>query len=168
MKTERQPKLDLVSKRKEYAVCTFDSIVILVWTGLPSVEGVASCATAFGRLRAARPGERLGFYTLISEEAQGGTLPEPVRVALGKVLKENENYIGSAVIAYEGKGFRATVVRSVITAIHMATRLKFPASVHSNRRAAVLRMLQELGAETRASSADIVALLHNLCARSAA
>jgi hypothetical protein len=168
MKAERYPVLEVVGKRSDFGVCTYDNIVMLVWTGPPTLEGVSFCARAFTKLHDARPYEPLGFYTLISEQAQQGTLPESVRKALGRMLKENEAWIGSAVIAYEGSGFRATIVRSVITAINLAARPRFPASVHSHRGAAAERMLQELGPGARATTAYIMSLLHDLCAQSAA
>lgn len=168
MKAERHPVLEVVGKRSDFGVCTYDNIVMLVWTGPPTLEGVAVCSKAFAKLHDARPYEPLGFYTLISEPAQQGTLPESVRKALGKMLKENEPWIGSAVIAYEGSGFRATIVRSVITAINLAARPRFPASVHSHRSSAAERMLQELGPGARATTSYIMSLLHELSARSAA
>lgn len=168
MQAESRPNLVVVGRSDEYVVCTFETIVLLAWKNLPSVQGVACCARAFAKLRAARPKERLGFYTLIAERAQSGTLPEPVRRALGRTLQEYEPNIGSAVIAYEGAGFRATIVRSVITAINFASRLQFPTSVHSHRGAAAERLLQELGPVPRVTTSYIVSLLHDLCAQSAA
>jgi tRNA U38,U39,U40 pseudouridine synthase TruA len=47
-------------------------------------------------------------------------------------LKSYDKHLAGAAITFEGRGFKMTMVRSVITAINMASRTQFPNSVFAD------------------------------------
>jgi hypothetical protein len=53
------------------------------------------------------------------------------------VLTDFGNNIGAAAIAYEADGFKATIVRSVITAINLASSTRFPNRVFAGADQAI-------------------------------
>jgi hypothetical protein len=150
----------------EYSVCTLGNVVVLTWKGPPSVEGVKSCSLAFSALRRESRAPQIGFLTIIEHVAGQGTMHAPVRSALGQMLKENEEIIRAAAIAFEGTGFRATVVRSVVTAIQMATRLKFHSSVFSERNAAAAWLINRMAGSSPVTQTELLSLIKSARAMS--
>jgi hypothetical protein len=59
-----------------------------------------------------------------------GTAPD-ARQAITEIARKYDSGIGGAAIVCGGTGFRATAVRSVVTAIHMASRATYPTKVFS-------------------------------------
>jgi hypothetical protein len=143
----------------EYSLNTIGEILILIWTGSPTVQGVGACSAMLTSLRRELSPKKVGFLTIIEPTAGQGTLPAPVRNALGQMLKEHENALQAAAIVFEGSGFRATVVRSVVTAIQMASQLKFRSSVFSDRYTGAAWLMEQMERTTRVTLPALTALL---------
>ena len=127
-----------------YAVSTVGRIIVLVWNDTPSVEGVVALKDAFVTADARSKVDALGLLTLIEAKAGGG-MPPPVRDHLAQVIKENERAIKATAVVYEGTGFRATIVRSVLTAINMLNRPDYWFAVFQNRTLATEQLLAQMG-----------------------
>jgi hypothetical protein len=149
------------SRGVEYTICTLGNIVVLIWTGSPTVDGVNACSLAFGALRRGSSTPQVGFLTIIEPIAGQGTMPTSVRNALAQMLKDNENFLRAAAIVFEGTGFRATVVRSVVTAIQMAARPKFHSSVFSDRNAGATWLMHQMAESSSVKLAELLSLIKN-------
>ncbi len=89
---------------------------------LPTVTAIGS---AFETLRSRY--ERVNYFGM----AQAGQDPQSseARAEMARIVREHTTAIIAAAIVCEGDGFRATVARSVITAVHMASRAVHPLKV---------------------------------------
>jgi hypothetical protein len=141
-----------------FAVHIRDNVVVLVWKEPPVIEGVRACAQAMDTIATERPETKIGFMTHVEPKAQEGAPSAPVRHGLTQLLNEHKDRIRASVIVYEGNGFKATIVRSVVTAIQTASSLRFPARVVSDRGTGARWLLEHLRGETTATPAELVAL----------
>jgi hypothetical protein len=57
------------------------------------------------------------------------SMPPEVRTGLALTLQRFEDRIAAAAIVYEEPGFKATAIRSLATALHVASRSRHPAKV---------------------------------------
>lgn len=116
----------------DYAVFIVDTrIVVLVWKQPPSLAGVTDCRRLFQQVRTKRPGDKFGYLAIVESRA-GTNMPADVRDALTLLLREYQGAIAASAIVFEGTGFRASIVRSVVSAINLATRLEFSSTVESD------------------------------------
>ena len=145
-----------------YEVCTLDNVVVLVWRMPPTIKGVEHCDRALNALRATHPGKKLGFLTYVEPAAQQGAPPPLVRNALSQMLKTHESALRATVIIYEGTGFKATIVRSVVTAINLASSLKFQSSVSADRASGSAWLINAMQGETFTTAMDVLNVLRNL------
>jgi hypothetical protein len=65
------------------------------------------------------------------ERTTGPGTASDARQAITEIARKYESSLSSAAIVCGGTGFRATAVRSVVTAIHMASRATYPTKVFS-------------------------------------
>ena len=139
------PRVASVAQGQGYTVGRIDRVALLVWLAAPSVAGVEALNDVLRECRSKYPAQKVGFFTMITRAATHGELPAAAREALINTLKSPSTGIGAAAITYEDEGFRATVVRSVITSIQLLARPKFAAGVYSNREVAARELLPQLG-----------------------
>lgn len=126
----------LVGSNADFAVAALGSYVLLVWRKRIDALGVIWAKKAFADLLLERPTEKISFLTVVQADCELSTSPE-VRKELAGLLAKHNDHLAGAAIAFEGEGFRMTVVRSIITAINMASRTRFPNAVFSNTTDAV-------------------------------
>lgn len=82
---------------------------------------VSSLASEFGSL---------GLLQVIGDRA---TPPDAAtRAALAEMLKENEARLVASAVVFEGTGFRASVIRSIVIGISMLSRPKCPHTVFAS------------------------------------
>ena len=143
-----------------YKISTLANVIVLIWTGAPSVDGVKTCTSAFTTLRREDPKSKVGLLSIIEQEAGHGTMDASVRNELSRMLKDNEKAIQAAAVVFEAQGFKATVVRSVVTAIQMASRVSFPSSVFQDRFAGAKWLVDHMPGSP-ASLAALTPLLRN-------
>jgi hypothetical protein len=154
-----------VVEAADHTVCTVENFVVLFWKALPTLNGVERCNQAFHALRRAQPKAKIGFLTVIEPES-GRTNPgADFRKALSAILKEHEKAIGASVIVFEGSGFRATIVRSIVTGVSLAQRLSFPHSVVSELEPGTRWLIERLGDQTHVDTPALVSALERLRAR---
>lgn len=147
------------TKRPEFEVFTLENILVLIWKAPPIYDGVKACARATEILRLNHPSKKIGFLTYVEPRAQSGSPSEPVRNGLSSFLRANQQHIVASVVIYEGTGFRATIVRSVVTAIQVASALDFPAQVSASRGAGAKWLLDKMRGQTQVGVSELVALL---------
>jgi hypothetical protein len=118
----------LVGSNADFAVATIGSYVLLVWRKRIALQGALWAKKAFADQRRLHPNDKISFLTVAQADCDL-TTPADVRRELAEVLRVYKDDLASAAIAFEGGGFRMTMVRSVITAVYMATYQRFPNAV---------------------------------------
>jgi hypothetical protein len=123
--------LDNLQQDDDFAVATVDRYLLLVWRKRVTASGAVAAERVLKRLYAQRPLATLGFVTLVEEGCSLSVDAEP-RETVARMLREHNYALGAAVVAYERPGFVSAIVRSVITAINVASRAVFPSQVTDN------------------------------------
>jgi hypothetical protein len=118
----------VIDTDENFAVALVASYIVLIWRRQITLRGVAAARRAFDHLRLSRGQTKIGLLTVIRQECKL-VADADVRSAFAELLKFNERNIGGAAIAYEGGGFVSAVVRSVITAINLASGSHFANTV---------------------------------------
>jgi hypothetical protein len=136
-------ELRVIDSTAEYAVGSLRDHVLLLWRRKVVQEGALPTRKAFLEAIRDKPATKIGFLTVL--EAQCVTAASSdVRTEFAEMLQAYERYIGAAAVTFEGQGFRMTMVRSVITAINLASRTRFPNSVFGDVNAAASWMSQRM------------------------
>jgi hypothetical protein len=124
---------------------------LLVVSDTLSLEAVEAMGRGMAKL-AHRYG-KLSSLSLIDRKSGPNTTPE-ARDAITEIVRKHSHDITGAAVVCEGTGFRATAIRSIVTAIHMASRASHPSKVFAEPEPAI-----EWLATTRSDGAMDVALL---------
>jgi hypothetical protein len=135
--------LTVIAAPAEYAVGLLLNHVILVWRRKTLASGVTDVRRGFLEAGRGRPGRKLGFVTIVDAQCEMAAAPE-VRDEVAELLRVYAAQVGAAAVAFEGTGFRMTLVRSVITAINMASRSRFPNAVFTDKVSAASWMEQQM------------------------
>ncbi len=126
----------------EFSVFDFETTLVLMWHERISLEGVRRCIRTAENMKGRTP---ICFLTVIGKDTPIDT-PREARKELARFLKNWEEQISAAAIAYEATGFKATALRSIVTAINLTARTTFPNKVfQSLDEAAAWLMLTSKG-----------------------
>lgn len=108
----------------DLVACVGPCLLIISYTiTLPGVEAIGR-----GFAKLTQRDKKACSMSIVERKSGPGTAPE-ARDAISEIAKKyDRNMTGSAVVC-DGTGFRATAVRSVVTAIHMASRSSSPSKV---------------------------------------
>jgi hypothetical protein len=123
----------------------------------PTLAGIADCRRVFKHL--CTRSAPFGFFTVI-DPAAGTSMSAEARTALAAVLREYENNITAATIVLEATGFTASIVRSVVSAIHFALRPKYAFKIHTDTWTAAQWLQPRLASDSRLSAAALVDAIH--------
>ncbi|HTV24652.1 MAG TPA: hypothetical protein VMG12_38435 [Polyangiaceae bacterium] len=96
---------------------------------------------------------KLSSISFVERKSGPNTAPE-TRDGIAEIVRKHAHCITGAAVVCEGTGFRATAIRSVVTAIHMASR-----SSHSSKVFAAPEAAVEWLASTRTDGAIDIKLL---------
>jgi hypothetical protein len=142
-----------------YRVAVDGNLVALVWTRQPSLEGVRALERAL-RAVTESTSARVGFVTLIEPDAIRSSPESSVRQATAAVLKAFNTRIGAAVVIYEARGLKATILRSVIMIINALAGSAFPNQVTADAVAGARWLVAALGRDAPpGAEARVAALL---------
>jgi hypothetical protein len=75
-------------------------------------------------------------YLCVLEPGAPLTLPADLRESINAYVRRYSTRFSGAAIVFEGAGFQATVVRSLVTAVNLASRASHPTKVFDNLRTA--------------------------------
>jgi len=107
----------------DYVFATWREIFLTVWCDKTTVEGVQEGRRIFAEHLKANPSGVL-VLTIVDERAP---MPDgEARDALGELLKSGAKQTKKSAVVFEGAGFRAAAVRSVVTGITVFSRPPFP------------------------------------------
>ena len=123
--------------------------MVVLWQTVTSREAVRELASLVAGHAAETGG--VGLLQIIGERA---TPPDAsVRDALAAMLKENEARIVASAVVFEGTGFRASVIRSIVIGISMLSRPKCPHTVFASVNEGVAWLGSRLGGSDAARHA---------------
>ena len=114
---------EIQTSTKDYLYATWQHLMIVVWRGLTTVDGVREGQRVFDALTKKWPDGVL-LLTIVED---GAPMPDAsARDALGRLLKSGVGKTKKSAVVYEGDGFRAAAVRSVVTGLSVFSKLPFP------------------------------------------
>jgi hypothetical protein len=100
-----------------------EGVAVAVWLHHTNIEDVAELGRT---VRRAHHGSR-DSVRVVQVVTQTATTPDArVRAALASLLRGAKGIVSHSVILYEGEGFRAAVVRSIVTSIASLLNPGFP------------------------------------------
>lgn len=143
------PRMENVIETAAFALFTVEHCVVLVWKQPPVVAGIDECRRVFELMRTRRPKDKFAYLAIVESRA-GTNMPADVREALSKMLHEFQHAISGSAIVFEGTGFRASIVRSVVAAINLASRLAFSSTVESDLATAARWIVERGGTQVGA------------------
>jgi hypothetical protein len=135
------------------SVVLVGSCVILVCTTQADLPMVNALGQGFERLLRDYP--KVGVCSVIEVRSVLAPAGE-VRGGFARVMARFTHEICGSAIVYEGTGFKATAVRSVVTAINLASAASHPNKVFGDVSAAFGWLMPLLPRETGMSSSDLV------------
>lgn len=112
----------------DHCVAEWDAFVIVVWRQLTTPEGVARVAEALDRAVAAN--RRIGVVILIEPTAAPPAAAE--RKGLAEVFSTRAEVVDAVAVIPQGSGFRASMVRGVVTGLSLISRFPYPYKVFGN------------------------------------
>lgn len=132
----------IIHAEQDYALATLDDIFVLIWrheTTMAGAEALRRECFAFGE---SRP-QGIVLLTIIEERAP---MPqsEP-RAAIATFLRDASPFIKASGVVFEGTGFRAAAVRSVVISLTMLAGQKYPHKVFANLVEASVFLDREAG-----------------------
>jgi hypothetical protein len=126
-KPDLSRSLEVLGHSPDAAVGIFGEYVLLLWRQhvvLPPLGWVKSAFDAVSD----EQHKKIVFLTTVEKPCDINT-PAEVRKEIASLLTTYESKIGCAAIVFEDTGFKMTIIRSVVTAIYLASRSRFPNAV---------------------------------------
>jgi hypothetical protein len=156
---ETLPRLVDVVDLEAFSVFSVDRYVALIWKHPPTMGGVEHCQMVFEKMEGRSP-EKFGYLAIVEPKA-GSNMPGDVRTKLSAMLKQHQRHIAASLIVFEGTGFGASIVRSVVSAINLATRIEFPAKVESSLYPGTMWLTQYLRNTSSVSAGALTSVVND-------
>lgn len=145
-----------------HAVKRSKNVIVLVWKGIPVMQGVDALRTSFAEAKQQLTRESLALVTVFEAAAIKKTPEAAVREGVAKVLADFEDVIGGGVIVFEGGGIKATVIRTLITAINLREKVNFPHRVVGSVGDGCNWLSDALGEELRLSPDELLGFVNRV------
>lgn len=129
---DRTMDLERYSQEPGYVVATLGRCLIHITS-----ERITTTTVSLIRRAAADLSERhnaFGYLSVLEPSAQLSMAPD-IRESIDAFAKRYSERFTGAAIVYELAGFQATVVRSIVTAVNLASRATHPTKVFDDLRA---------------------------------
>jgi hypothetical protein len=108
---------------KDYLLATWQHVFLALFRGETSVDAVRDAQRVFDQHMTANP-EGVLLLTIVE---QGAPMPEAsARNEIGKLLRSGAGRTKKSAVVYEGDGFRAAAVRSVVTGLAVFSKPPYP------------------------------------------
>lgn len=157
---------EIIETGPDQTLAFWGDTFIIIFHRNTTVPGVAALANAASRFAEARP-NGIGTVTIVEETAP--MPPSDARAALAKALDDHSERVRVSAVAYEGTGFRAAAVRSVVAGLTMVARQPYPHKVFATVEEAMVWMAPQLPSPTSGQDLiDIVATLRQTIRQEAA
>ena len=113
----------LLHREADFALATFGDIFMTIWRDKTTMEGVRASRSAVEAFSAGRRRE-IGMLTIVEP---GAPIPARAeRTALADYLRAVSDSIKVSALVYEGEGFHAAAVRSLVTGLTLIARQDYP------------------------------------------
>lgn len=130
------------SSTKDYLFATWQHLILALWRGNTTVDAVREGQRIFDEHAKAWP-DGILILTVVED---GAPMPDaPARDALGKLLQSGAGRTRKSAVVYEGDGFRAAAVRSVVTGISVFSKPPFPHKIFARVAEAAGFLASEAG-----------------------
>lgn len=111
------------------ALATWDNVVISVWRKETTLQGVANAKRVFDAAMDEHPG---GVFLVTVVEFEATMPPPESRDALARLLADGSGRTILSAVAYEGTGFRAAAIRSIVSGLALLARLPYPHQIFAS------------------------------------
>jgi hypothetical protein len=142
-------------------VATAGNYIVLINGGDLGERGVKAVRQAF---ETKTPQAKVGYFVVLEPEIKP-MLPSEVRSQLAEILASFEQHIGGVAVTYEGTGFKATGIRSIATAIQLASRTSIPHKTFSALAEAIGWLTGAMPSGTVPNASELERILEGLRAR---
>src|SRR5262249_34587794 len=116
-----------------YCMATWRNFAVVIWRKDTTAEAVGQWRTLLQKI--ATTSDAICLLTVVEPDARPP--PSEVRDALAGVLGEFGKLIKFSAVAFEGTGFRAAMVRGVVTGLTLLARMPYPHKVFAGVEEAV-------------------------------
>lgn len=117
----------------DFCTAAWREVFVIIWRHNTTMAGVDACREGIGALGEAHP-KGVAQLTIVEP---GAPMPSAAtRDALAAVLRDFATTIKVSGVCFEGAGFRAAAVRSVVTGINLVAKQPFPHKVFATVNAA--------------------------------
>lgn len=117
-------------------------VALLCRAGI-TLAAVHALSQAFDRATE-DPRRRIGLLVVLAPDIDV-RLPTGVREAMARLVNQHQHAIAATAVAFEGRGFKATIVRSVVTAIAIMSSIRFPYKVEDGAERGIAWLVAQLG-----------------------
>jgi hypothetical protein len=121
----------------DYAVGYAAGVAVAVWRYHTNAQDIPELASAARRAYAAC-GQPIGLIQIVSATAI--TPDGPARAALARMLRELSGVVASSALVHEAEGFRAAMIRSIVTGLTAMSSPGYPHRVFAGLRDAAAWM----------------------------
>jgi hypothetical protein len=132
----------LIRVDDDYALGSHRNLFVLIWRRETTIDGCRAFRDELFRFAEDRP-QGIGLLTIVEEMAP--MPPTESRQSIASTLRDASDHIHASAVVFEGAGFRAAAVRSVVVGLTMLARQKFPHKVFGKLSDAATWMHATLG-----------------------
>jgi hypothetical protein len=122
------PVVELYSKDPGYVVASVGKYFLHIQRTRLNITGVSLMRRGVAEISERH--DKFGYLVIIEPDADL-LFPTDVRSGIDAMVKRYSNRMAGAAVVFEKQGFQATAVRSVVTAINVASRATHPTQVFS-------------------------------------
>ncbi len=145
---------EILHSDPDQSLATWNDILVLIWhvnTTKQGVDRLDSTCSAFAKTRP----NGVALVTIVEENAP--MPPAEARDAMATFLGRQSAVVKASAVIYEGSGFRAAAVRSVVAGLTLMARQTYPHKVFATVDEGITWLAPLL--PVPASKADVVTML---------
>jgi hypothetical protein len=120
---------NILHVEKDYALATFGDVFMVIWRHETSMAGAEALRRECLAFAETRP-KGIALLTIIEERAP--MPPSDSRACIAGFLRDASEVIRASGVVFEGSGFRAAAVRSIVISLTMLAGQKYPHKVFAN------------------------------------
>jgi hypothetical protein len=139
-----------------HCVAEWDAFLVVIWRQLTTKEGIAAVGEALDHVSAA--GQKVGVVIVIEPTAAPPS--SAARKGLAEVFSSRADVVVAVAVVPDGSGFRASMVRGVVTGLSLLARFPYPYKVFNKIDSATAWLAPQVG-----GAATKAALLANAIAQ---
>ncbi|HSQ67603.1 MAG TPA: hypothetical protein VLM85_30545 [Polyangiaceae bacterium] len=142
------PELSALHVTREAVFASFRDLFIVVWRTQTTVPLVRTMGGDVERFAATQP-NGISMVVIVEEHC---AMPDgPTRALMAKDMKRHESFTRQMALVYEGSGFRAAALRSIVAGLHVISTQRVKTTVLSTAADAVDWLAWQRGSSASAS-----------------